>query len=76
MMTIHSWSLQHLPTCDTYDNNENWRDELRDEVLSGSRAKKQTFNENDSEEEDESTVAQKYIHEFFEIRDRVFEIHF
>ena len=28
---------EDLPTCDTY---ENWRDELRDEVLSGSHAKK------------------------------------
>ena len=45
---------EDLPTCDTYDNNENWKDELRDEVLSGSRAKKHTFSENDSEEEDES----------------------
>ena len=27
---------EDLPTCDTY---ENWRDELRDEVLSGSHAK-------------------------------------
>ena len=36
---------EDLPTCDTYDNNENWRDELLDEVLSGSRAKKQTFSE-------------------------------
>ena len=44
-----------LPACDTlYVNNENWRDELRDEVLSGSRAKKQAVIENDSEEEDES----------------------
>ena len=31
---------EDLPTCDTYDNNENWKDELRDEVLSGSHAKK------------------------------------
>ena len=34
--------------------NENWGDELRDEVLSGSHAKKQAVIENDSEEEDES----------------------
>ena len=42
---------EDLPTCDTY---ENWRDELRDEVLSGSHAKKQAVIENNSEEEDES----------------------
>ena len=47
---------EDLPTCDTYDNNENWRNELRDEVLSGSHAKKKTqaVSENDSEEKDES----------------------
>ena len=44
---------EDLPTCDTYDNNENWRNELRDEVLSGSHAKKmQAVSENDSEEKD------------------------
>ena len=42
---------EDLPTCDTYDNDENWRDELLNEVLS---AKKHTFSKNDSEEEDES----------------------
>ena len=47
---------EDLPTSDTYDNNENWRCELRDELLSGSRAKKLIFSENDSEEEDESDV--------------------
>ena len=46
---------EDLPTCDTYDDNENWRNELHDEVLSGSHAKKkQAVSENDSEEEDES----------------------
>ena len=45
---------EDLHTCDTYDNYENWRDELRNEVLSNSHAKKQAISENDSEEEDES----------------------
>ena len=34
--------------------DENWRAELRDEVLSGGHAKKQAVSESDSEEEDES----------------------
>ena len=33
-------SEPELNASDTYDNNENWRDELHDEVLSGSHAKK------------------------------------
>lgn len=33
-------SEPELNAGDTYDNNGNWRDELRDEVLSGSHAKK------------------------------------
>ena len=40
-------------TCDTYDYNENWSDELR-EVLSVGHAKKQAVSDRDSEEEGES----------------------
>ena len=45
---------EDLPTCDTYDNNKNWREELHEEILSGDNAKKQAVSESDSEEEDES----------------------
>ena len=45
---------EDLPTYVTYDNNENWREELRKEVLYGGYAKKQSVSESDSEEEDES----------------------
>ena len=42
-----------LSTCDTYDNSENWREELRDEILSGGQAKKQAVSESDSDKKDE-----------------------
>ena len=38
---------EDLPTRDTYDNSENWREELH-EVLSGGQAKKQAVSESDS----------------------------
>ena len=34
--------------------NENWRDELREQVMSGSPAKKQAVGEGESDEEDKS----------------------
>ena len=42
---------EDLPTCDTYDSNENWRDELRDEVLSGSHANRLLVKMTEEEEE-------------------------
>ena len=45
---------EDLPICNTYDYSENWRDELREEVLSIGRAKKQAVSDSDSEEEGES----------------------
>lgn len=43
-----------LLICDTFDNNENWREELGDKILSGGHAKKPAISESYSEEEDES----------------------
>ena len=44
---------EDLPTCDTYDSmNENWRDVLREQVLSGGSAKKQAVSESESEEDE------------------------
>ena len=56
---LNAWDYlnadEDLPTCDTYDSmNENWRDELHEQVLSGGSAKKQAVSESESEEEDES----------------------
>ena len=45
---------EDLPICDTYDKNENWREELHGEVLSSGQVKKQAVSERDSDEEDES----------------------
>ena len=45
---------EDLPTCDIYNYNENWRDELCEEVLSVGRTKKQAVSNSDPEEEGES----------------------
>ena len=55
-MTLNASDYVHpddLPTCDTYDYNENWRDELREEVLSIGREKKQAVSDSEEEEEGE-----------------------